>query len=210
MKTPYTPPQFNESAFNCPHCRAYSNISWSNTWINHGRNQISDLAVAHCLHCKEYSLWRSNKMIYPNDIPVESPNPDLPEEIQQDYLEAANIVSQSPRGAAALLRLAIEKLVNSLETDGKDLNAKIGNLVKSGLNPKIQQSLDIVRVIGNEAVHPGQIDLKDDPETALKLFRLVNIIADETITKPQEVDSLYEDLIPEDKKDGIEQRDSEA
>jgi len=35
----------------------------------------------------------------------------------------------------------------------------------------ILQSLDIVRVIGNESVHPGVIDLKDDRHTALRLFR---------------------------------------
>jgi hypothetical protein len=38
----------------------------------------------------------------------------------------------------------------------------------------VQQSLDIVRVIGNDAVHPGQIDLTDDIETATKLFVLIN------------------------------------
>ena len=45
---------------------------------------------------------------------------------------------------------------------GKDINTDIGNLVKKGLPIKVQESLDILRVIGNEAVHPGQLDLKDD------------------------------------------------
>jgi len=66
---------------------------------------------------------------------------------------------------------------------GKDLNKDIGNLVKKGLPQKVQQALDLVRVIGNEAVHPGQIDLNDDPVTAAKLFELVNIIADTMTTQ---------------------------
>lgn len=147
-------------------------------------------------------------MIYPESLAVESVNKDLPEEVKADYLEAATILTKSPRGAAALLRLSIEKLVAHLEAEGHDLNAKIGNLVIKGLSPKIQKSLDLVRVIGNEAVHPGQIDLRDDPAIAQNLFKLVNIIARTMITEPKEVDALYLDVVPEDKRLGIKKRDS--
>jgi hypothetical protein len=147
-------------------------------------------------------------MVYPGQIEVESPNNDLPDDIKVDYLEAANIMNQSSRGAAALLRLAVEKLVNGLDAKGKDLNTKIGDLVSKGLSPKIQKSLDVVRFIGNEAVHPGQIDLNDSPEIAQTLFRLVNVIADDMITKPKEIDLIYDELVPENHKNGINKRDS--
>ena len=55
----------------------------------------------------------------------------------------------------------------------------------------IQKSLDLVRVIGNEAVHPGTIDLGDDRKTALGLFTLINLIATAMITEPKEVDEMY-------------------
>lgn len=184
-------------------------MTWDDSYIGYrGMIGIAGLRSAHCTHCNDYSLWVGNSMIYPGEIDVESPNQDLPEDIQTDYLEAASILNQSPRGAAALLRLAIEKLVNSLDAKGKDLNAKIGDLVTKGLSPKVQKALDVVRVIGNGSVHPGQIDIQDDPETARALFRLVNVIADGMITKPKEVDSLYDELIPENHKTGIENRDS--
>jgi hypothetical protein len=184
-------------------------MSWDDTYIGYmGRIALGSLRSARCTHCNDYSLWIGSSMIYPEEIPVESPNNDLTDDIKEDYLEAANIINQSPRGAAALLRLSIEKLVNSLDAGGKDLNAKIGNLVTRGLNPKIQKALDVVRVIGNGAVHPGQIDIKDNPETAQSLFRLVNVIADGMITKPKEVDFLYDELVPENHKKGIEKRDS--
>ncbi len=208
MEAPHTPPHFNGSSFNCPHCGAFSNITWDDTYLGYrGVSQITGLRSAHCTHCSNYSLWIRGIMVYPGEIPVASPNQDLPDDIKEDYLEAANIVNQSPRGAAALLRLAIEKLVNHLEAKGKDLNTKIGDLVSKGLNPKIQKALDVVRVIGNESVHPGQIDLNDKPETAQTLFRLVNVIADNMITEPKEVDSLYEELVPENLKNGIAKRD---
>jgi transcription elongation factor Elf1 len=208
MEIPYTPPQLNKSSFNCPHCKAFSSMSWSNTWTRN-THHIEGLEVSHCGHCQQYSAWVNGIMVFPGQIDVESPNKDLSEEIKIDYLEAASILNQSPRGSSALLRLAIEKLVNELDAKGKDLNAKIGDLVSKGLSPKIQKALDVVRFIGNEAVHPGQIDLNDSPEIAQALFKLVNVIADEMITKPKDIDSLYDELVPETHKNGINKRDTQ-
>lgn len=81
------------------------------------------------------------------------------------------------------------------------------SLVGKGLEPKLQQALDIVRVVGNEAVHPGQIDLRDDRQTALQLFQLINIIADAMLSRPKQIADLYGKL-PETKLKAIEQRDA--
>ncbi len=145
-------------------------------------------------------------MIYPGAATAPLPNPDLPEEIQADFTEARAIANQSPRGAAALLRLAIQKLCQHLGQPGKDINSDIKALVAAGLSPGVQKALDTVRVIGNEAVHPGTIDLRDDPETATSLFQLVNFIAEKTITDPKKLDELYARL-PAAKLAGIEARD---
>jgi hypothetical protein len=115
-------------------------------------------------------------------------------------------MSVSPRGAAALLRLAIQKLCAHLGEDGKNINADISALVKKGLDQRIQQALDALRVIGNEAVHPGTMDLNDDPQTVESLFKLFNIIVDRMISEPKHIDSVYE-LLPADKIAGIEARD---
>jgi hypothetical protein len=50
------------------------------------------------------------------------------------------------------------------------------------------------------------MDLKDDVETANKLFGLVNLIAQAMITQPKETKQLYETL-PEHKRKAIEDRD---
>jgi hypothetical protein len=65
----------------------------------------------------------------------------------------------------------------------------------------------LVRVVGNNAVHPGQINLDDDSDVALKLFKILNIIADELITKEKEMDALYNNIIPEETRAHIDQRD---
>jgi hypothetical protein len=70
----------------------------------------------------------------------------------------------------------------------------------------IQQALDCVRVVGNNAVHLGELDLKDDRETAISLFDWVNMIVAVMITQPKEVKSVYE-KIPKGAKDAIVKRD---
>lgn len=205
----FTPPAFKKAAYHCPHCNAYSQQLWLDIVMKRPDARyiaFSNLLRADCTHCKEYSLWHKTKLIYPESAGVPSPNNDLNDDIKEDYREAMGIINKSPRGAAALLRLCIQKLCCQLGEKGKKINEDIANLVKKGLPPMIQKSLDIIRVIGNEAVHPGQIDLKDDRDTAMKLFELINLIANVMITQPKEVQKIFESL-PESKKTAIEERD---
>lgn len=103
------------------------------------------------------------------------------------------------------MRLAIQILCVELGESGKNINEDIKKLVKKGLPEIVQQSLDIVRVTGNDAVHPGQIDT-DDINVTNNLFELTNIIVEYMIALPQKVSGLYTSL-PKDKLDSIKQRD---
>jgi hypothetical protein len=164
-------------------------------------NLLESFSVTQCSRCCEYAIWlrQDNQMVYPlvGDAPL--PHEDLPKEIKEDYLEARTILAQSPRGAAALLRLVIDKLCDHLKAGGDNLNEKIKNLVTKGLPEKVQKALDIVRVTGNNAVHPGQIDV-DDIDTAKALFDLVNIIVNHMISENKQIESLYDKLPDPDKK----------
>ena len=115
-------------------------------------------------------------------------------------------MNKSPKGAAALLRLSIQVLCRELGESGKNINSDIKELVKKGLPVIVQQSLDIVRVTGNDAVHPGQIDT-DDINVVNKLFELINVIIEYMIALPKKVSGLY-DTLPEEKKEGIKKRDN--
>lgn len=136
-------------------------------------------------------------------MPIE----DMPEAIKADFMEAREIVNASPRGAAALLRLCVQKLMPILGERGRDINDDIASLVKKGLPVAVQQALDSLRVIGNEAVHPGAIDLNDNRETALALFELLNFIVERTITQQKKISDIYGKL-PKSKLDAILKRDS--
>jgi hypothetical protein len=170
---------------------------------------VNNLHLSRCYSCKKSALWLHDKLLYPApSLDVEC-NSDMPDEIRADFDEARAIFFLSPRGAAALLRLALQKLCAKLGESGKDINADIASLVQKGLAVQIQQALDIVRVIGNEAVHPGQIDLNDDPTTAESLFKLLNLIIEERIAEPKRIKEMYDNL-PTSKKDAIAKRDGTA
>lgn len=169
------------------------------------------LNLSRCYSCKRIAVWVYGKLVYPplqhSDAPLA--NPDLPEDIKRDYEEAANILELSPRGAAALLRLAVEKLCKILEPTGKNLGYKIGNLVQQGLPVEIQQALDVLRVTGNHAVHPGQMDFNDNKDIALSLFHFLNLIVERMISQKKHIEQAYQTLPEKDLK-GIENRDNKG
>ena len=177
---------------------------------NHGYDEeiySSELKIARCHSCGKKIIWIDNEYIYPN-IVAEEVNPDLPESVKQLYNEAGLIYNQSPRAACALLRLAIDRLCNELGETDRDINKNIGVLVEKGLPKKVQQALDVVRVVGNKAVHPGEIAFDvDDIKTAKSLMRLINMIGQSMITDPKDIEDMY-NLLPESAKESIERRDN--
>ncbi len=130
----------------------------------------------------------------------------MPAEVAGLYAEANSITGLSPRGSAALLRLAVEHLVSDLKGVGKNLDERIQDLhVRLGLRTEMLDALHTVRVIGNEAVHPGVMDLKDDHDTALLLFEILNSITEELIARPKRASELYM-KIPPNKRAELERR----
>ena len=174
------------------------------------RNRIVNLHLSECFNCRGFAVWVHERLIFPavTHSGIE-PNEDLDADIRRDFIEARSIIDRSPRGSAALLRLALQKLCKQLGESGENIDQDIASLVGKGLNPLIQKALDVVRVVGNEAVHPGALDLRDDRDTALKLFGLINSIAQQMITHPKEVETLY-GMLPESKRAGIDARNNKA
>lgn len=205
----YIPPKAFSESFTCPNCGTISKQRWwfSDWNKNKGYQHQAEypIKIGTCDHCTKSTLWIEDKLYFPDSGEAPFPNPEMPETVLKLYREASSIHTKSPRGAAALLRLAIQVLTKELGETGKNINVDIGNLVSKGLPKIVQQSLDIVRVTGNDAVHPGQIDT-DNPETVGQLFKLINVIVEYMIDLPKRVGGIY-DSLPEDKKQGIDNRD---
>lgn len=209
----YTLPSYEASAFHCPHCGVLSDQKWCGVAEmrpgppeSYGKC-IKGVSVSVCSNCRKYALWVDKEIAYPRSSAASLPVEDMPDDVKEDFKEAREIVDASPRAAAALLRLALQKLMVHLGEDGKNINKNIESLVERGLSEQIQRALDVVRVIGNNAVHPGKIDLSDDTETTLSLFKLLNIIVDDMITRPKEIGELFNQL-PDSAREAIRERDS--
>lgn len=173
-----------------------------------------------CFACADGSLFELRysggltaprwELVYPLPGEAEPPNEDLSSDVREIYAEAAEISGRSPRGAAALLRLALQHLLIEAGLPGKKIDDDIQSLIDEGrLSPSIARAMDVVRITGNESVHPGEIVLDDDPDLVQSLFSLINVIANELITRPRVIDELFERM-PQSKKDGVEQRQRRA
>ena len=215
MAKNYVAPDYTKDSFTCPHCGTmslmhYNCISYQDCQYLSVASKLkrgtSWVEIASCQNCKKKTIWIDDIYVYP-DIIADEANSDMPESVKQLYEEAGLIYNKSPRAACALLRLAIDRLCNELGENDRDINKNIGALVKKGLPQTVQQALDVVRVVGNKAVHPGQIAFDvDDIGTATMLMRLLNIIVERMISEPKQINSLYDDL-PESVKESIEKRD---
>jgi Domain of unknown function (DUF4145) len=108
---------------------------------------IANLFASYCVSCDDIAIWKRGTMLYPRARYEVEPADDLPEEITHDFNEAREILDLSPRGAAALLRLCIQKLCIHLGLPGKSIDADIATLVQRGLDPRVQKAFDIVRIV---------------------------------------------------------------
>lgn len=203
----YHHPEHRKSSFNCPHCQVNSVQTWGRATSfpgSHGIN-VPAYEFSHCEHCDEWCCWFNQVMIMPTNAPVALPHPEMPEACTQDYLEARDIVARSPKAAAAIIRLTLQKLMVELGEKGDHIDKDIQSLVNKGLDTHIQEALDYCRVVGNQAVHPGEIQLDDEPEIAHTLFDMINLIVDDRIARPARVKAAVAKL-PDSARKKIEDR----
>ncbi len=156
----YVAPECGKAAFTCSNCGVLAqqrNWAYDENGAGPYSNQDGKFphSVSKCTHCGKHTVWHFAEMVFPHRGSAPIPNKDMPPEVLGDYEEAASILSKSPRGASALLRLAIQKLCVHLGGSGKNINEDIKQLVSKGLPVQVQQALDVVRVIGSNAAHPG-------------------------------------------------------
>lgn len=220
-------PGHRKDSFTCPHCRAHAQQHWAVciTQSVVDGDEVEEkpgIEVSTCLVCKRQAIWRTYyarpggnfgfwkvELLYPRAVPDEVPqlNSDAPTDVADLYQEAAGVLPVSPRAASALLRLALEALLRDLYPDEDNLNNLIGLAVRDGLPERVQKTMDILRFNGNQSVH--DLRHEDTVETASTLFQLLNIVVDQLVSQPKQLDQMYGTL-PQGVRDKIERRDGSS
>ena len=211
----YVAPEKDLKAFTCPHCHTLSQMEYNYLGFSGEFGAYGSLisgrgvTVCKCNLCGGKTVWVGNEYVFPTVLPIE-PNQDMPSSVSNLFEEAGAIYLRSPRAACSLLRLAVDQLCSFLGADQPKIDEKIASLVSKGLSVDVQKALDIVRVVGNKAVHPGTIALDvDSKDTANKLFVLINLIVDRMTSEPKKIAELYETL-PDSTKEAVKNRDKKV
>ena len=211
MPEKYLQPQYNASLFTCPHCGGLTSHSWVHLKLEMGPNTgYSDIARSSCAGCKDDSYWLRGNLIFPRPRHAAALGEHFPESIRAIYNEAASILLDSPRAATALLRLCVELVCFDKGAEGNNLFDSIGKLVGAGIDKRIQQALDSIRVLGNAALHPSETLLHEQgayQAAAISCFKLINYLDTRLYEEPAQIESVYAGL-PDPQLEAIDRRDN--
>ena len=140
-------------------------------------------------------VWVYDQLVWPRR--AANPEPELvqaPPNVRRECEEAGQTLEASPRGAAALLRLAIEKLCKELGVSGDGVKDDTALFEREDIDARVQKVLDAARIIENNAVRPSPIGLGNDRATAETLSGLVNLICEKMIMEPRHLQAMYTKL----------------
>lgn len=213
MPPKYVAPSPGEHSFTCPRC---------GTLAMQQGGQVGESTLqryTQCLSCRGQSIFEHSpkgdapgqwRLVYPTDVsPAPEANQDMPDDVRADYDEAAAIVSRSPKGAAALLRLGLQRLCVHLGQPGRNINDDIQALVALGLPTGIPEMMDVLRITGNQSVHPGELRVDDDSELAMALFGFLNLIVEHMVSNPKQISAMWAKM-PQRLRDAVAKRDGPA
>jgi hypothetical protein len=162
----------------CPHCGIHFHEGWDSNWLTRYGQQASDkdsrwfIRTAICPECERITVelgqtvdamghvgWSQVYPVGANRGPV---SPYVPTPIAQDYVEACNVLSSSPKASAALSRRCLQHILRDHDYKAKDLANQIDLLLKEtdpakALPMKLRSTIDAIRNFGNFAAHPNEI-----------------------------------------------------
>lgn len=202
METPT--PAFRNDSFLCPHCGVVSQQLWPHAPLGYRmpdaniRSFVPDrFTVSLCVNCQRPSFWHEKRLVYPSKYPL-PPVKSMPKSVREIYEEAQSVLYHSPRASSALMRLAIEQLMCEVAAcSGKSLHELIEER-KDELGLRLYKMAVGLRLVGNEAVHVGQIDFDEDQEVAELLFYFINRITERLIEEQMMIEKI-KGVLPESK-----------
>jgi Domain of unknown function (DUF4145) len=194
------PPAVPAAALECTFCGVFAPHLWTNLVSLDASACLvkSPLWSAVCSNCRLPSYWLEGvdelepRLLWPGQLLGAPPHKAMPEDVRDEYAEARAVAPRSPRAAAALLRLALAKLMSHVGQRGRFLTDGVKTLVqRGGIDPRVEQALEALRAVGDGALPPGQISLEDDEATVQALCGVLNLLVEELIEAPRRRDAVY-------------------
>lgn len=212
------PPRAGGLVFVCPHCGVRARhsrtevvrvpkvggvVSLEATW----RQPFGAVAwfAATCPSCKGQSVWRGNRMVFPQPRMGPPPHPAMPEAVRELYDEAAAVAMVSRRAGAALARAAIERLIKIVDSTAPAHANLAGRIerIRPDVSASVAQMLDVVRHLGNKMLHGEEqpddlvvlaLDDTRGPAVLEQLLVATNDLVEQLIVKRVATAALWEKL----------------
>lgn len=122
----------------------------------------------------------------------------IPEAIMQDYREACLVQYLSPKASATLARRCIQGIIRDFFGVEKGNLAEEIRAVEDKIDPPIWKAVDAARKVGNIGAHMEKdinLIIEVDPEEALQLIRLIELLLKELYVARQEREENVEAVI---------------
>ena len=208
---------FYKQTFTCPYCgrqQAFSYAKIQKTTISYhdefGRGACipDESAIAiYYIHCSNADCEKliitghflvSGKQFDILPRQVHKLYPDyIPQQIRDDYAEAADIIELSPKAAATLFRRCLQGMIHDFwNIKDKNLYAEISQL-KNKVSASMWNALDGLRKIGNIGAHMEtdvNLIIDIDVSEAKKLKKLIELLFDKWYITRHDEEELYNDI----------------
>ena len=142
--------------------------------------KMANLHISNCHSCNGFSLWVGGLLVFPTRIDK------TPALVEEDLEEAAAILNKFPRGATALMRVCIQKLVPLLKENGKELSDDISSLMRKGLEMEMQQAMEVLEFLRGDSAQLNSLESQADRETALRLLDSLKAVLERRMPKTQD------------------------
>lgn len=155
-----------------------------------------ELHLSVCAGCGIELAWQNDKNLCPPFTLISPPDREVPLDVKADYNEARKIYKYSSRGAATLLRIALEKLLIHLKlgSSSADLSSMVNELSQKKKANLVECPDHIIAGLVRTCVsEKGTYSTKaineiENPKDVEILFHLINEITEEFIKKKRRID----------------------
>ena len=158
----------------CPHCFVFIHVPQHSAQIFLGPNEILPgwlLNATVCPNCRnpiielsksdqiEENFLQSSFLVYPR-FPTRTRVDDaVPAPLRDDYAEASDVLSISPKASAALSRRILQAILKEQGYKSSNLSKQISDVLSEtdaskALPNYIRDVIDAIRNFGNFAAHP--------------------------------------------------------